>query len=76
VDGEVLRRQIEEWFQRRAGSLDPTAAEPPLLGAPATHNTFNITVQMADAIPDEGELADRITRIMIDQARRYGIEVG
>lgn len=76
VDGEVLRRQIEEWFQRRAGSLDPTAAEPSLLGAPATHNTFNITVQMADAIPDEGELADRITRIMIDQARRYGIEVG
>lgn len=76
LDEENLRRQIEEWFQRRAGSLDPAATEPSLPGTPATHNTFNITVQMADAIPDEGELADRITRIMIDQARRFGIEVG
>ena len=56
-----------------------TAAHSPPPGVaagPVVQNTFNVTVhsgQSADE-PDD-ELAERITRILVEQARRHGIDV-
>jgi hypothetical protein len=44
--------------------------------APAVQNTFNVTVHMEGGLAgNEEELAERLTRILVDQARRYGIDV-
>ncbi|MFQ3662075.1 MAG: hypothetical protein SNJ69_06735 [Chloroflexaceae bacterium] len=61
-------------------ALAPAAAahalSPGVAAGPVVQNTFNVTVhtgQSADE-PDD-ELAERITRILVEQARRYGIDV-
>ena len=44
--------------------------------APRVQNTFNVTVHMEGGLAgNEEELAERLTRILVEQARRYGIEV-
>jgi hypothetical protein len=48
-------------------------SEPP---TPAVQNTFNVTVHLAGGGDgNEQELAERLTRILVEQARRYGIDV-
>jgi len=44
---------------------------------PAVHNTFNVTVHMEGGVEGglNDDLAARLTRILVDQARRYGIDV-
>ena len=61
-----------------AGAFTPAAAgeSPPAPAAPAIQNTFNVTVHMADAaLANEEELAERLTRVLIEQARRNGIDI-
>jgi hypothetical protein len=61
-----------------AGASTSAAAgdSPPLPAAPAIQNTFNVTVHMADAaLANEEELAERLTRVLIEQARRNGIDI-
>lgn len=48
---------------------------PETRASPAVQNTFNVTVHIAGGFEDETELADRIARILVDQARRHGIDV-
>lgn len=52
------------------------ALSPGLAAGPAVQNTFNVTVHTAHSAdePDD-ELAERITRILVEQARRHGIDV-
>jgi len=43
---------------------------------PAVQNTFNVTVHMEGGLEgSEDELAERLGRILAEQARRYGIDV-
>lgn len=49
--------------------VDPAAAPP------AVHNTFNVSVHTSAGADDGAELADRIRRILVDQARRHGVDV-
>ncbi len=57
-------------------STQEMTAVPAAPGAAAIQNTFNVTVHMAGGT-DAGEemLAERLTRILIDQARRQGIDI-
>jgi hypothetical protein len=59
-----------------SGSLVP-GSEAGLVAAPAVQNTFNVTVHLAGGLDDGNEeaLAERLTRILVEQARRYGIDV-
>lgn len=43
---------------------------------PRVENTFNVTVHVEGGPADETELADLIAHILVDQARRHGIDVG
>jgi hypothetical protein len=51
--------------------------ESPSTGhVPGVSNTFNVTVHMGSGQESsDQELAERLTRILVDQARRYGIDV-
>jgi hypothetical protein len=53
------------------------AAPSPRSGTPPTvQNTFNVKVHMEGGIEgNEEELAERLNRILVEQARRYGIDV-
>ncbi len=43
---------------------------------PAVQNTFNVTVHLTGGLEgNEDELAERLGRILVEQARRYGIDV-
>jgi hypothetical protein len=43
---------------------------------PDVSNTFNVTVHMGNGQEtSDQELAERLTRILVDQARRYGVDV-
>lgn len=56
----------------------PEAAALPQLPAPplpAVQNTFNVQVHMEGSPADEEALAARLNRILVEQARRYGIDV-
>jgi hypothetical protein len=64
---------------RPVAPAPPAAAQeqgeaPP--AAPAVQNTFNVTVHMGRGAdePDD-DLAERLTRILVEQARRNGIDV-
>jgi hypothetical protein len=52
-------------------------AESPSTGhVPGVSNTFNVTVHMGSGQEaSDQELAERLTRVLVDQARRYGIDV-
>jgi hypothetical protein len=56
-------------------SPPPASPDVPTSGA-SVQNTFNVTVHMEGG-PDTGneELAERLNRLLIEQARRYGIDV-
>ncbi len=49
---------------------------PGVAAGPVVQNTFNVTVHSGQSTdePDD-ELAERITRILVEQARRHGIDV-
>jgi len=56
--------------------LAPLGSSGEAIGLPAVQNTFNITLHMAGGLENgEEELAERLTRILMDQARRYGIDI-
>jgi hypothetical protein len=57
-----------------APEAPPEAGIPP--SGPAIQNTFNVTVHMEGG-PETGneELAERLNRLLIEQARRHGIDV-
>jgi hypothetical protein len=61
-----------------APAPEPPAAQSQgeLPGGPAVQNTFNVTVHMGRGAdePDD-DLAERLTRILVEQARRNGIDV-
>ncbi len=71
-------RQKQSWTARpvSAGAAVETAVSG---SGPGIHNTFNVTVHSAggpgDGPDNETEIADRITRILVDQARRHGIDI-
>jgi hypothetical protein len=53
----------------------PEASSPEKVALPAVQNTFNVTVHITGGLADENELGERIARLLIDQARRHGIDV-
>ncbi len=78
--GHLAGSQAE--MQRREGgdversSEDILGFDGETGGGPAVQNTFNITVHMEGGLAgNEDELAERLTRILVEQARRYGIDV-
>jgi len=74
----VLQTLVNAWPRSCWQDSHPSAAEAPppeTVTPPAVQNTFNVTVHIAGGVEDETELADRIARILIDQARRHGIDV-
>jgi hypothetical protein len=75
----ALRRSdaIAEQRPESPAAPDHAAREPVALAtAPAVQNTFNVTVHMAGGLDSgEEELAERLNRLLVEQARRYGIDV-
>jgi hypothetical protein len=56
-------------------ALPKTTALPETWAPPTVQNTFNVTVHTVGGVEDETELADRIAGILVDQARRHGIDL-
>jgi hypothetical protein len=57
---------------RPAGETTAPTIAP---AAPAVRNTFNVEVHMEGHPAEEEELAARLNRILVEQARRFGIDV-
>jgi hypothetical protein len=56
----------------QSASPSPDAAP----AAPGVQNNFNVTVHMQGGVEtDQDELAERLARLLVEQARRYGIDV-
>jgi hypothetical protein len=53
----------------------PAAPAPGAKALPDVHNTFNVTVHLDGGLESEDDLADRLARVLADQARRHGIDV-
>jgi hypothetical protein len=72
----LLRRLVADWPGPvgRAGADGLGLAGLPEAAA-TTQNTFNVTVHMTGGAADDAELAERLTRILAEQARRHGIDV-
>lgn len=56
---------------------EPSPGETPSpMPGPAVQNTFNVTVHLAAGeSADDEALMERVTRVLVDQARRHGIDV-
>lgn len=74
VGAVLLRRLVADWPEpvARAGTAQ-VAAVPDVM--PATQNIFNVNVHTTGGSMDDAELAERLTQILIDQARRHGIDI-
>lgn len=74
VGAVLLRRLVADWPEpvARAGTAQ-VAAIPDV--TPATQNIFNVNVHTTGGAMDDAELAERLTQILIDQARRHGIDI-
>ncbi len=76
----LLRRLVDE-AQRQPIPVSRETGDGAGLPAvpfrqPMSQTTFNVTVHVPGGFEDESAMADRLTRILIDEARRHGIDVG
>ncbi len=80
--GPLIQREMDvvetdEGPGRETEARESPAGEAPApLPVPGVQNVFNVTVHVEGGeSSDEEALVERLTRVLIDQARRQGIDV-